>query len=147
MCFLYLSCLKLFFFAKSDEPTKKQHFLFDLPWEGQNVTQARGGEIIGEFWISKASTGVSILQTILSIFPIYVLFRSSKKTTRLKLLFRVKRRSLGKGDRPAGRLLKIASTAERRRGGWCCTVSCALPCPVLSNRDKRGKVECIDVMH
>ena len=52
-----------------------------------------------------------------------------------------------KGDRLAGRLQKIASTAERHGGGWCRTVRCALPCSVLCNRDKMGKVECIEVMH
>ena len=112
---------------------------------------AGGGEVNGEFWISKASIGGSILQTILSIFPLYVLFRSSKKKhTRLKLLFHVKRRSARgrrKGDRPAGRRLKTASTAERQGGGWCCTVCCALPCSVLSNCNRRGKEECIEVMH
>ena len=43
------------------------------------TSKNRGGEIICEFGILKASNGGSILQKILSIYPIYVLFLSSKK--------------------------------------------------------------------
>ena len=44
-----------------------------------------------------------------------------------------------KGDRPAGRRLKIASAVGRQRCGWRGTAGCAFLCSVLSNRDKRGK--------
>ena len=57
---------------------------------------------------SKVSIWESILQTILSNFLIYLLFRSSqKKTTMTKLLF------MSSGDRPASRQLTVACIAGR----------------------------------
>ena len=73
-----------------------------------------------------------------------------KKPSWIKLLFHVKRPldpERRKGDRPAGRRLKIASTVDWQRGGWCCTLSCALACTVLSKRDRRVKVEGNEVIH
>ena len=64
----------------------------------------------------KAPTGGCIFQTVLNIFPLYVLIRSFKKHYLGQITCPA---LLGpgrlKGDRPAGRQLKIASTVE-----WQC---------------------------
>ena len=52
-----------------------------------------------------------------------------------------------KGDRSAGRRLKIASMAKQQCDGRSCMVSCALLYSIFNNCDKRGEIECIQAMH